>query len=136
VHGIKLANVFGLSAVLLFAFGSHRVETATRRPQVQRVSGRCWRDLDSLRCKLPSIFSLGWHYAAAVFDNEFTTSQDLLALYLDGNLVASSTGVELAPGVPNSLSALNSCSSVRKLIVLKARQRGVCSADELVSSRG
>ena len=51
--------------------------------------------------------SVGWHHVAAVFDNEYTASQDLMALYLDGVLVSSSTAFEWAPGIPNSSSALN-----------------------------
>lgn len=50
--------------------------------------------------------SLGWHHVAAVFDNEFTSDQDLIALYLDGSLVASSTAVEWTPGILNSSSEL------------------------------
>ena len=50
--------------------------------------------------------SLGWHHVAAVFDNEFTSDQDLIALYLDGNLVNSSTAVEWTPGILNSSSEL------------------------------
>ena len=51
--------------------------------------------------------SMGWHHAAAVFDNEYTASQDLMALYLDGSQVSSSTAFEWTPGIPNSASALN-----------------------------
>ncbi len=51
--------------------------------------------------------SVGWHHVAAVFDNENTANQDLMALYLDGSLVASSHQAEWTPGVPDSTSALN-----------------------------
>jgi PKD repeat protein len=51
--------------------------------------------------------SAGWHYVAAVFDNENTASQDFIALYLDGSSVASYTQADWAPGLPNSTSALN-----------------------------
>ncbi len=49
----------------------------------------------------------GWHHVAAVFDNEYNASQDLIALYLDGSLAASNTAAEWTPGIPNSSSALN-----------------------------
>lgn len=49
----------------------------------------------------------GWHHVAAVFDNEYTASQDQMALYLDGNLAISSTAAEWTPGLLNSSSALN-----------------------------
>jgi PKD repeat protein len=51
--------------------------------------------------------SVGWHHVAAVFDNENTASQDFIALYLDGSLVASSNQVDWTPGLPDSSSALN-----------------------------
>lgn len=50
--------------------------------------------------------SVGWHHVAAVYDNEYTDSQDLLALYLDGSQVSVGTNVEWTPGVPNSSSSL------------------------------
>jgi hypothetical protein len=53
---------------------------------------------------------LGWHHVAAVYDNEFTESQDTLAIYLDGNRVAYSPEgtiqIDLTPGVPNSIRKL------------------------------
>ncbi len=51
--------------------------------------------------------SAGWHHVAAVFDNQNTASQDLMALYLDGSSVASSTQADWAPGLPNSASGLS-----------------------------
>jgi len=51
--------------------------------------------------------SIGWHHVAAVFDNEYTPSTDLAALYLDGNQVVTGTGVDWTPGIWNSSSALN-----------------------------
>ena len=51
--------------------------------------------------------SVGWHHVAAVFDNEYTPTSDLAALYLDGNQVATGTGVDWVPGIWNSSSALN-----------------------------
>jgi hypothetical protein len=50
---------------------------------------------------------VGWHHIAAVFDNENTTSQDLVALYLDGSLVASNNQADWTSGIPDSISALN-----------------------------
>src|SRR4051794_7826284 len=54
----------------------------------------------------PSALSAGWHHVAAVFDNEFTASQDSFALYLDGTLGASTLGFEVTPGINNSTSTL------------------------------
>jgi PKD repeat protein len=51
--------------------------------------------------------SVGWHHVAAVFDNENTASQDWVALYLDGSLVASNNQADWTPGIPDSTSALN-----------------------------
>ncbi len=51
--------------------------------------------------------TVGWHHVAAVFDNENTGSQDLMALYLDSNLAGSTTAFEWTPGILNSASALN-----------------------------
>jgi hypothetical protein len=48
--------------------------------------------------------SVGWHHVAAVYDNEFTASQDLLALYFDGNQVKTGGGFDITPGVFNSNS--------------------------------
>ena len=49
----------------------------------------------------------GWHHVAAVYDNEFTASEDLLALYLDGNQVKTGGGFDNTPGVWNSTSPVN-----------------------------
>jgi hypothetical protein len=48
----------------------------------------------------------GWHHVAAVFDNEYTPTQDLLALFLDGQGVVTGSGFDVS-GLPNSPSALN-----------------------------
>ena len=62
---------------------------------------------DSIELQSLHQLSAGWHQVAAEFDNEFTSTQDLFALYLDGSLVASSTGFEVTPGINNSTSPLN-----------------------------
>ena len=49
----------------------------------------------------------GWHHVAAVYDNEYTAGQDLLALYLDGAQVKTGGGFDITPGVYNSTSAVN-----------------------------
>ncbi len=49
----------------------------------------------------------GWNHIAAVFDNEYTPSQDRIAIYLNGTLAAASTAVKWTPGINNSTSALN-----------------------------
>jgi hypothetical protein len=51
--------------------------------------------------------SVGWHHVAAVFDNEYTASEDLMVLYLDGSRVTIGGGFDLIPGTINSSSALN-----------------------------
>src|SRR3990172_111592 len=52
--------------------------------------------------------SVGWHHVAVVFDNEYTSSEDLMAIYLDGNVVARSADenihIDWTPGIPNSSS--------------------------------
>jgi hypothetical protein len=53
---------------------------------------------------------VGWHHVAAVYDNEFTESEDTLAIYLDGDRVAYSPEgtiqIDLTPGIPNSIRKL------------------------------
>ena len=46
--------------------------------------------------------TVGWHHVAAVYDNEYTASHDLLALYLDGNQVQTDGNFDLTPGLYNS----------------------------------
>ncbi len=53
----------------------------------------------------PGTLSEGWHHVAAVFDNELTSSQDLFALYCDGNLVASTMSFDTS-SLNNSTAAL------------------------------
>jgi plastocyanin len=48
----------------------------------------------------------GWHHVAAVFDNEFTGSNDRVAIYLDGAEFANSTAFEYTPGLNNSTNLL------------------------------
>lgn len=48
--------------------------------------------------------SVGWHHVAAIYDNEYTNDWDYMAIYLDGNLVASSSSFEYTPGIWNSSS--------------------------------
>ncbi len=49
--------------------------------------------------------TVGWHHVAFVFDNEYTDSQDRMAIYLDGSLVKSATNVEWTPGLRNTAAA-------------------------------
>ena len=51
--------------------------------------------------------SAGWHHVAAVYDNEFSATQDRLALYFDGSQVASGVGFDVTPGIYNSSSPVN-----------------------------
>ena len=48
---------------------------------------------------------MGWHHVAAIFDNEYTASRDLMALYLDGSRVTTWDAFD-PPGIINSSSAL------------------------------
>ena len=69
---------------------------------------RIWLDsTDYIELPYDVELSLGWHHVAAVFDNETTGGQDLLALYLDGSLVASNNQTDWNPGIPDSTSDLN-----------------------------
>jgi hypothetical protein len=69
---------------------------------------RIWTDPSSYVFLYADVdLSVGWHHVAAVFDNEYTASEDLLALYVDGGVAVSSTAAEWTPGIPNSSSAVN-----------------------------
>jgi hypothetical protein len=76
--------------------------------EMDRVVFRVWTD-PSAYVYISHDVSLGtdWHHLAAVFDNELTEDEDLLALYLDGEQVARSVASEWTPGIPDSASALN-----------------------------
>lgn len=50
---------------------------------------------------------LGWHHIAGVFDNELTAATDLFALHLDGVQIASTSSIEVTPGINNSSSNIN-----------------------------
>jgi hypothetical protein len=64
---------------------------------------RIWSDPANFVSLNQSVdLSVGWHHVAAVFDNENTAGQDLMALYLDGSRVASNTQANWIPGVPDS----------------------------------
>ena len=53
---------------------------------------------------------IGWHHVAAVFDNEYTPSEDAFSIFLDGLRVAHSPDenihVDWTPGLPHCLSYL------------------------------
>ena len=49
----------------------------------------------------------GWHHIAAVFDNEWSDSNDRLAIYLDGAMFASNSSFELTPGIYSSTNLLS-----------------------------
>jgi hypothetical protein len=51
--------------------------------------------------------TIGWHHVAAVYDNEFTGAEDLLALYFDGSQVKIGGGFDVTPGIYNSTSPVN-----------------------------
>lgn len=51
--------------------------------------------------------TVGWHHVAAVFDNEWSASNDRAAIYLDGAELASTTAFELTPGIYNSTNTLS-----------------------------
>jgi hypothetical protein len=50
--------------------------------------------------------SAGWHHVAAVFDNEWTTTHDRTAIYVDGSEIAATTAFESTPGIFNSTEPL------------------------------
>ena len=50
--------------------------------------------------------SVGWHHIAAVYVNEYTASQDMVAIFLDGNRLATNAAFEFTPGLYNSSSVL------------------------------
>lgn len=43
----------------------------------------------------------GWHHIAAIFDNDYSPTEYLLALYLDGNLVRPATDLDIS-GIPDT----------------------------------
>lgn len=53
-----------------------------------------------------SNLSVGWHHAAAVFDNQPGSGSDVGAIYLDGTRIGLGTGLSFNPGIGNSASAL------------------------------
>lgn len=53
-----------------------------------------------------SSLSIGWHHAAAVFDNQ-SGPNDTGAIYLDGSRIGFGSGLSFSPGIGNSSSALN-----------------------------
>lgn len=50
--------------------------------------------------------TVGWHHLAAVYDNDYTTGDDLIVLFLDGSQLASGNGFNFSPGIANSTSSL------------------------------
>lgn len=54
-----------------------------------------------------SDLAVGWHHAAAVFDNQPGGGSDIGAVYLDGVRVGLGTGLSFNPGIGNSASPLN-----------------------------
>jgi hypothetical protein len=48
----------------------------------------------------------GWHHLAAVFDNEYTPGKDLLAIFLDGKLVATEEDLNTT-GIPDTAFPIN-----------------------------
>ena len=49
----------------------------------------------------------GWHHVAAVFDNEWSGTNDRAAIYLDGAELASTTAFEMTPGMHASTNVLS-----------------------------
>ena len=67
-----------------------------------------WTTLfDSVKLGVETDISVGWHHVVAVYDNEFTENEDMLAIFLDGNRIAYSPDenlhVDWATGIPNSI---------------------------------
>lgn len=91
--------------------GSYSLYISFNNGQPDWLSFRLWTAAgDMITLSYLTDLGLGWHHVAAVFDNEFTGSEDLLAIYLDGTRVANSADenihVDWTPGLPNSTSVL------------------------------
>ena len=73
------------------------------------VVGRLWLQPTGPGATLSqtTTISPGWHHIAQVFDNEWSTDWDRLAVYLDGALLAYSTAFEVTPGINNSANTLS-----------------------------
>lgn len=70
-----------------------------------------WTDLfNSVNFGIPLDIQTGWHHLAAVYDNEFTENEDMLAIFFDGDRIGYSPDetlhVDWTPGIPNSLRKL------------------------------
>ncbi len=87
-----------------YAYGLYIIYDATLPDQLIL---RIWLDsTDYIELPYDVKLSRGWHHVAAVFDNETTGGQDLLALYLDGSRVARNDQTDWTPGIPDSTYVL------------------------------
>lgn len=64
----------------------------------------------NVKLSYSSNLQVGWHHVAASYDNEYTETEDALAIFLDGTRVAYSpddiSHVDWTPGIPNSSQPL------------------------------
>lgn len=86
--------------------GSYWLYIIFKNTAPDRFIYRIWLTaIDYVYLDYDTNLSAGWHHAAVTFDNEYTTDQDRLSIFLDGNLVKSATNVEWTPGIRNTSSA-------------------------------
>lgn len=92
---------------LIYKQGSYALYILYNTTSPDRFIYRIWTSpIDYVYLFANVDLTVGWHHVAAIFDNEYTSNEDLLALYVDGSLEASSTAVEFTPGILNSSSAV------------------------------
>lgn len=85
------------------SFGVWIAYNATVAGGADRVVFRIWTDaFNYVTFFGDTSIGVGWHHIAAVWDNEYTASQDHVAVYVDGGRVISSTALEMTPGLVNS----------------------------------
>ncbi len=80
-------------------------------PSVDRFIFRVWRSAvptDYVFIFADVNLSTGWHHVAGIWDNEYSSSWDHFAIYLDGvRIAASINSYEMTPGLINATSAFD-----------------------------
>lgn len=100
----KKEDSFELAVLFRSATPDYILFTLTILPQPPPLD-----DLEvELSCQLD--IPTGWHHVAAVFDNEYTETEDAFTIFLDGVRIAHSPEedihVDWSPGLPNSWRSL------------------------------
>jgi hypothetical protein len=96
------------SDTMIWKQGAYGLDVVYSATVPDRLIFRIWTNATDYNFLfVDAAITVGWHHVAAVFDNENTGGQDLMALYLDGNLAGSTTAFEWTPGILDSASALN-----------------------------